>query len=80
MIGTYLYCDRYSHCNGFIVSRDMLADTEMYARSKGWHIWRGETMGGKESEVILCGRCVQSHRRNLAPAPSPMEGDLQLDI
>jgi hypothetical protein len=64
-----MYCDRYSVCQSMLPTLDRDQDTEAYARAKGWHIWRGLTQDGRESEVILCNKCVASHRRNLAPAP-----------
>lgn len=79
---SYLYCDRYSNCNGFLVLRDEPAQTDNHARAKGWHIWEGETQSGRKTRVCLCSRCVESHRRNLAPAPVllPEQEPLQLDI
>lgn len=74
----FYYCDNYATCNSFLMFRDYLTDTEAHARAKGWHIWHGTTQGGKETEVTLCGTCVQSKRRQLSPAPPPMEGDLHL--
>ena len=72
------YCDNYATCNSYLSTRDSVTQTEAHARAKGWHLWRGITEGGKRTEVTLCGRCVESKRRQLAPAPRPLEGDLQL--
>jgi hypothetical protein len=58
-----MYCDRYAECRAVILDRG--PKTEDYARAKGWHIWRGTTMGGKEQEVILCARHVEAGRRML---------------
>lgn len=58
-----LYCDRYSVCQSYILDRG--PDTENVARAKGWHLWKGTTMGGKEQEVTLCSRCVEAGRRML---------------
>jgi hypothetical protein len=33
------------------------------AQARGWTIWRGVTMGGKEQEVVLCDKCVDAGRR-----------------
>lgn len=61
-----LYCDRFSACESKILDRG--PDTESAARAKGWHIWRGQTMGGKDQEVHLCHKCVESGRRMLKTA------------
>lgn len=58
-----LYCDRYSVCHSYLLDRG--SQTENVARAKGWHIWRGATMSGKEQEVILCHKCVEAGRRML---------------
>lgn len=58
-----MICDRFNVCQAKILDRG--ERTEEYARAKGWHIWRGMTMGGKEQEVTLCAACVESGRRML---------------
>lgn len=78
MSGTFFYCDNYASCNSFLIVRDLVFQTEAHARAKGWHLWRGITEGGKRTEVTLCGRCVDSKRRQLAPASPPLEGDVHL--
>lgn len=78
MAGASFYCDNYATCNGVFFLRDTVLQTEAHARARGWHLWRGITEGGKRTEVTLCGKCVDSKRRQLAPAPQPLEGDMQL--
>lgn len=58
-----IICDRFDVCRNKIFDRG--DRTEDFARVKGWHIWRGTTMGGKEQVVTLCGACVESGRRML---------------
>lgn len=60
-----IICDRFSVCGCMLLDRG--GNMESYARAKGWHIWHGTTLGGKEHEVTLCNVCVQSHRRQLGP-------------
>lgn len=67
-----MICDRFSVCNSTFPDRG--EGTENYARAKGWHIWRGMTLGGKEHEVTLCNRCVESHRRQLKPEHQELPG------
>lgn len=61
-----IYCDRFDVCKSKILDRG--PDTEAYARAKGWHIWRGTTMGGREQEIHLCDRCIEAGRRRLPMA------------
>jgi len=58
-----IYCDRFSVCNSMYLDRG--AETEKMAQAKGWVIWRGLSMGGKEQEVTLCDKCVEASRRSL---------------
>lgn len=58
-----IICDRVDVCHSRILDRGK--DTENVARAKGWHIWRGQTMGGKDQEVTLCHKCVEAGRRLL---------------
>ena len=54
---------RFDVCRSKVLSRGK--DTENVARAKGWHIWRGTTMGGQDQEVTLCDKCVAAGRRML---------------
>jgi hypothetical protein len=56
-----IYCDRRPECNSVYLDRG--PGTENMAQARGWVIWRGETMGGKQQEVILCDKCVETSRR-----------------
>lgn len=58
-----LYCDRYATCGEYVLDRG--PDTQNVARAKGWHLWRGTTMGNREQEVILGPKCVEAGRRML---------------
>lgn len=58
-----IVCDRFDVCRSKILHRG--PNTESVARAKGWHLWRGTTMGGKEQVVTLCSACVESGRRML---------------
>jgi hypothetical protein len=56
-----IYCDRFSECGSVVLDRG--SDTESVARAKGWHMWKGQTMGGQDQEVTLCDKCVEAGRR-----------------
>jgi hypothetical protein len=71
-----IYCDRYSVCNSMYMDRG--PNTETMARAKGWHIWRGQTLGGQEQEVILCDKCVEAGRRITRPKLVPLEGQYEI--
>ena len=58
-----IYCDRYPECHSMYLSRG--PNTRKMAQARGWVIWRGQTMGGKEQEVILCDKCVEASRRQM---------------
>jgi hypothetical protein len=58
-----LYCDRYTVCKSMYMDRG--PNTKEMARIKGWIVWRGETMGGKIQEVVLCEDCVDRSRRSM---------------
>lgn len=59
-------CDRFDVCRSKVLDRG--EKTEDYARAKGWHIWRGQTMTGRDQEVTLCDKCVEAGRRRLKTA------------
>jgi hypothetical protein len=67
-----IYCDRYSECHSMYMDRG--EKTEEMARAKGWSIWRGKTLGGKDQEVILCDKCVEAGRRVSRPKLVPLDG------
>lgn len=56
-----IYCDRYAVCNSIYLGRG--PDTRQMAQARGWVVWEGTTMGGKEQEVTLCDKCVEQSRR-----------------
>lgn len=62
-----IYCDRFSECRSIFMDRQTghvgEPTNEQMAQARGWAIWRGTTMGGKEQEVILCDKCVEASRR-----------------
>lgn len=58
-----IICDRFDVCRSKILDRGK--STENVARAKGWHIWKGQTMTGKDQEVTLCDKCVDAGRRLL---------------
>ena len=65
-----IYCDRFSVCHSVVMERG--DNTEMVARAKGWHLWRGQTIGGQYQEVILCDKCVEAGRRITRPRNTPL--------
>jgi hypothetical protein len=64
-----IYCDRYSECRSIFLDRSTGRSgeptTESMAQARGWVIWRGTTMGGKQQEVKLCDKCIEASRRML---------------
>lgn len=58
-----IICDRFDVCRSKVLDRG--PDTENVARAKGWHIWLGQTITGKDQEVTLCDKCVDAGRRLL---------------
>ena len=73
-----LYCDNYGTCNSYVPSLDSVHETEVYARTKGWHVFHGKDQGGKQHDAVLCAHCVDSRRRALNPAPPLQPGQQQL--
>lgn len=73
-----LYCNNYAECNSYILTLDTVHETEVYARTKGWHIFHGTDNGGKQHDAILCAHCVDSRRRALSPAPPLQPGQQEL--
>lgn len=73
-----ILCDRIDVCGSMIMDRG--ADTENVARARGWHLWKGQTMGGRDQEVTLCPVCVEAGRRFLGPRAQPLEGQEELPI
>lgn len=74
-----LICDNFAHCNSSV----LLEITEDRARAAGWHLWSGETMGGKWAEVRLCPKCAGRHSRPDAHLPPLQPGDstmIQVEI
>lgn len=58
-----IICDRFDVCQSKVLDRG--PSTESVARAKGWHIWKGPTITGKDQEVTLCSKCVEAGRRML---------------
>lgn len=58
-----LYCDRFTVCRSIYMDRG--DNTVAMAQAKGWVVWHGTSMGGKEQEVTLCDKCVEQSRRRL---------------
>lgn len=56
-----IYCDRFTECNSVYLDRG--PETEKMAQARGWVIFHGQTMGGKEHEVTLCDKCTEASRR-----------------
>jgi hypothetical protein len=60
-----IYCDNYSTCNAIYLDRHGDAEqrkVEERARTKGWHIYHGTTIGGAEHNGTLCPRCASSRK------------------
>lgn len=72
-----LYCDNYRTCNGIMMAQGSEYQTESMARAKGWHIYKGVTIGGEEHVALLCGACASPHRR-LPKAPAVLPGQQEL--
>ena len=73
-----LYCGNYAVCQGMMLDRGDELVNETHARAKGWHIFRGKTMGGGLHEGVLCPKCADNHRRRLSPAPPLQPGQREL--
>src|SRR5262245_63412746 len=75
-----LYCDNYASCNSLIMDQGGIERMQLVARTKGWHLYEGETLLGKHAKVVLCRRCVDGRRRDLPPAPPHLQGQLELEL
>jgi hypothetical protein len=73
-----LYCQNYATCHGVVIDRGTGDLNEIHARAKGWHIFHGHSMGGDAHDAVLCGKCVDSRRRDLTPAPPLQPGQQEL--
>ena len=69
-----LYCDNYATCGSLVFDQGSKDRTEFKARARGWHLYDGTTLGGKEHRGVLCPRCVGSSRK-LAPPPDALDQD-----
>lgn len=53
-----MYCDNYARCNSLIDKLGLpQSQADERARLKGWRVWRGTTLGGTTTDLILCPRC-----------------------
>jgi len=75
-----LYCDNYDVCEFSFYDHGGEQETIKVARSRGWHIFDGTTIGGQEHKGILCPRCAGSRRRALPRTTVQLPGDLELPL
>lgn len=68
-----LFCDNYRTCHQVVVDQGTDKLTEARARARGWHIFHGETMGGRTHNGVLCGQCVGSTRPQRVQNPLPQD-------
>jgi hypothetical protein len=73
-----LYCDHYATCHSVIWDQGSEDQTRAVARAKGWHLFDGFSLEGKKLDVVLCRRHVDGRRRDLPPAPSVLDGQIEL--
>lgn len=65
-------CDNHVTCGAEVPEQASEAATAMLALARGWHLWRGETLGGKPGRVALCRACVGANRRPERPQIDPL--------
>lgn len=66
-------------CESMYPSRGARGTTLTGARAKGWHIYDGIAADGQTPlSNHLCPRCVNSPRKDLKPAPAPLDGQMAL--
>ena len=70
-----LKCDNYVSCRSAVPEQASETATQMLALARGWHLWAGETLGGRWGRVTLCKVCVGAHRRPERPAPEHLAQD-----
>lgn len=75
-----LKCDNYATCRSSMWSQGEWGLTTSIARAKGWHIFDGETIGGKPMSAILCPQCVGTNRSRLPKALDVLSGQLELEV
>lgn len=56
-----VYCDNYATCNGAVLDWSAGRPSDDHLRVRGWRTWKGASLTGKQLDVTLCPRCVQSH-------------------
>lgn len=69
-----LRCDRFEVCGGIVPDQGSAGATLARARARDWHVFRGETLGGRYVEVTLCWACVGSPRARLPRTSSVLDG------
>lgn len=72
-----LACDNYTICGEWVAGQGTEAATLARARARGWHIYEGQTHGGKDVRWVLGPFCVGARGR-LAPAPRVLDGQGEL--
>lgn len=76
--GAVLHCDTYA-CTGKIdVSDQNRVITIAYARAKGWRIYDGRSLTGKDISSHICPTCGGTPRSKLPEAPPQLDQDVPL--
>jgi hypothetical protein len=71
-MATMLFCDNYSTCNESMLRHpDGDHATEQQARAKGWHLYQGPSLTGKDLDYVLGPRCVGRAQRAKLPELQP---------
>lgn len=70
-----VYCDNYKTCNGVVFDYTAHRPSDDHLRVRGWRAWKGESLTGKQLDVTLCPRCVQSHAMR---PPEVLDGQEEL--
>ena len=77
-----LFCDNYSTCNEAMLKHpDGDHATEQQARAKGWHLYDGPSLTGKELHNVLGPKCVGRQQRPKLPELQPGDETLiQMEV
>ncbi len=73
-----LRCDNFEVCGSMRLTTEGRDKEFDKARVKGWHIFDGETYGGKRLMSVLCDKCVGTSRSRPLSTTEPLKNDQTL--
>jgi len=73
-----LRCDNFEVCGSMRFTTEERDKEFAKARVKGWHIFDGETHGGKRLMSVLCDKCVGTSRSRPLSNAEPLNNDQTL--